>query len=318
MSSQQLYGQPTPAPVVRTYVAESYEAAIRDFEADAQVMAQHGYQPTSQQWVPDDAGRGCFWLVVVVVLFVTIIGILFLPFVMGDRKKGTLTVTYTYVASVAPPPREAEATKVEPIVTPAPTAPEPRPAASSDRPTKVCPDCAESILEAARLCRFCRHEFWPEGAPPPTSAAIDEPEATTVVPADTPPTSEAMMGRDEMVPAQEPQPELQPPLAEPQALPPEPQPAPAWERSEPQPRSEPQAPQPPAPPADGPPAPPPYAPQQPPYTPQQPTYPPPPPTWQPPAQGQPPRSQPPGQAPQPQGQGPWVPPPPRPPDRPRS
>ena len=34
MSSQQ------HAPVVRTYVAQSYEAAMRDFEADARVMAE--------------------------------------------------------------------------------------------------------------------------------------------------------------------------------------------------------------------------------------------------------------------------------------
>ena len=28
-------------------------------------------------------------------------------------------------------------------------------------PTKVCPDCAESVLDAARICRFCRYEFRP-------------------------------------------------------------------------------------------------------------------------------------------------------------
>ena len=44
------------------------------------------------------------------------------------------------------------------------------------RPTKTCPDCAETVLEAARICRFCRYEFWPAGAPPlaPSSVAPGE------------------------------------------------------------------------------------------------------------------------------------------------
>lgn len=293
------------APVVRTYVAESYEAAIRDFQADAEVMAQHGYQPTSQQWVADDAGRGCFWLVIIVILFVTIIGIIFLPFVMKDRKKGTLTVTYTYVAATSPVQQEVRTAAAQPVAAPAPPSPAPpiaaprsaskAPDSASELPTKVCPDCAETILEAARICRFCRHEFWPEGAPPPASAPIEDPEAAAQGPADIPAAPGAMMGREELVLAQEPQPESQP--------------APPWEPSPPQPGSEEQAPQPPAPPPSG--SPPPYAPQQPPYAPSQPTYPPPPPTWQ-----APPQRQPPGQAPPPQGPGPWHPPPPlRPPDR---
>jgi hypothetical protein len=27
--------------------------------------------------------------------------------------------------------------------------------------TKICPDCAETVLAAARICRFCKHEFQP-------------------------------------------------------------------------------------------------------------------------------------------------------------
>jgi Uncharacterised protein family UPF0547 len=30
--------------------------------------------------------------------------------------------------------------------------------------TKVCPECAEEVKWAARVCRFCRHEFGPPGA----------------------------------------------------------------------------------------------------------------------------------------------------------
>ena len=31
----------------------------------------------------------------------------------------------------------------------------------SERRTKTCPDCAETVLEAARVCKHCGHEFGP-------------------------------------------------------------------------------------------------------------------------------------------------------------
>jgi hypothetical protein len=46
------------------------------------------------------------------------------------RPNGVLTVTYRRQATVA------EASE-----------------------TKVCPDCAEEVKAAARICRFCRHKF---------------------------------------------------------------------------------------------------------------------------------------------------------------
>lgn len=37
---------------------------------------------------------------------------------------------------------------------------------ASDSDTKVCPACAESVKLSARICRYSRHEFWPEGEDP--------------------------------------------------------------------------------------------------------------------------------------------------------
>lgn len=38
--------------------------------------------------------------------------------------------------------------------------------APMDIATKHCPDCGESIRANARICRFCRFEFWPADAGP--------------------------------------------------------------------------------------------------------------------------------------------------------
>jgi hypothetical protein len=36
--------------------------------------------------------------------------------------------------------------------------------------TKQCPDCAERVRAEARICRFCRHEFWPDTGDPNAAA----------------------------------------------------------------------------------------------------------------------------------------------------
>lgn len=56
-----------------------------------------------------------------------------------------------------------------------------RPARSNSDPTprqpsptmKTCPDCAEQVQAAARICRFCRHEF--SEAPPTITVAPPQP-----------------------------------------------------------------------------------------------------------------------------------------------
>jgi hypothetical protein len=74
------------------------------------------------------------------------------------------------------------------------------------RSTKVCPDCAETVLAAARICRFCRHEF----------------EHAAVLSSETPPVR-ANDDTDVLVPARVPEP-APPQLPEPQVLAPEPKP----------------------------------------------------------------------------------------------
>lgn len=49
-----------------------------------------------------------------------------------------------------------------------PSTPQPTPTQSGsmsgvgDPQLKRCPDCAELVLAGARICRFCRYEFWPD------------------------------------------------------------------------------------------------------------------------------------------------------------
>ena len=85
---------------------ESYYGTQKDARAQFQdAAARHataGYQPTSQNWVEEGSSKGCLFFALIIILFITIIGILLLPFIFMGRKKGTLTVTYSLVVAYPP------------------------------------------------------------------------------------------------------------------------------------------------------------------------------------------------------------------------
>lgn len=118
--------------IIKTYTGKK-EVAASLFEADAKKMAQEGYYPVSQSFEPGTWGCGAF-LIAVLACFI-LVGILALIYMLIVKPAGTLTVTYEYRG-------EQPADDIAP---------------ESDE--KVCPQCAETVKAAAKICRYCRYEF---------------------------------------------------------------------------------------------------------------------------------------------------------------
>ena len=118
---------------VKTYKGKQADAAAA-FQVDAANMAAQGYLPTSQSWAPGSYGCGSF--IVAGLLCFLLIGLFVFIYMLIVKPDGTLTVTYTQSASAAAPG-----------------------ATLPDLDTKTCPQCAERIKAAAKVCRFCGHSF---------------------------------------------------------------------------------------------------------------------------------------------------------------
>lgn len=113
--------------IIRTYTG-SQDSATAQFQSDSAKMAAQGYFPTSQSWAPGSYGCGSF--ILALLLCVIVIGVLVFIYMLLVKPAGTLTVTYER--------REQEIQKTD---------------------EKTCPKCAEQVKYAAKICRFCGHDF---------------------------------------------------------------------------------------------------------------------------------------------------------------
>jgi len=127
--------------IVKTYSGKSLKVATAAYQADAARMAASGYAPTSQIWSPGEYGCGSF--IGALLLCFLLVGIFVFFYMLIVKPDGTLTVTYELRA--IPETSVADGLPIEV-----------GPPAANRRP---CPYCAELILPAARVCRFCAREL---------------------------------------------------------------------------------------------------------------------------------------------------------------
>lgn len=113
--------------IIRTYTG-SQDSATAQFQTDSAKMAAQGYFPTSQSWAPGSYGCGSF--ILALLLCVIVVGVLVFIYMLLVKPAGTLTVTY-------------ERQVKEILIT----------------EEKTCPKCAEQVKYAAKICRYCGHDF---------------------------------------------------------------------------------------------------------------------------------------------------------------
>ena len=109
--------------ITRSYIGNEYKA-MGLYQKDATSLAVEGYFPISQIYTPGKWSLGDF--IVALILCFIIIGFLAFLYMIIVKPNGTLTVTFEL--------REAQ---------------------------KACPRCAEMVMLAALVCRFCGYEFPP-------------------------------------------------------------------------------------------------------------------------------------------------------------
>lgn len=118
--------------IVKTYTGNQANA-MAWFKRDAENMAKKGYHPASQVWTPGAYGAGSF--ILAVLLCVVLIGVLVFVYMLLVKPNGTLAVTYLL-----------QAPQAKEIAVPL-----------ADE--KTCPQCAEQVKRAAKICRYCGHAF---------------------------------------------------------------------------------------------------------------------------------------------------------------
>lgn len=118
-------------PIIKQWEGDQM-AALALYQADANLMAEQGYFPVSQEWRPSPRVFRCVIGIILIPVGIGIVMLLTLLFTKNPR--GSWIVKYAY--------RE----KTQPVEV-----------ATAGR--KTCPRCAEEVKDAASICRFCKYEF---------------------------------------------------------------------------------------------------------------------------------------------------------------
>lgn len=111
----------------------SPDASYRRFNKAAKRLSREGWTPVSERY--EHGSWGIFAFLIALLLCLILIGILVFIYmiIVKPTGKGTLYVTYERTVEIDEDEDEDE--------------------------LKTCPECAESVKEAARICRYCRYEF---------------------------------------------------------------------------------------------------------------------------------------------------------------
>jgi len=116
--------------IVKTYNGNQ-ATANELYQKDALKMADQGYVPISQSWAPGAYGCGSF--IIAFLLCFILIGFIIFFYMLFVKPNGALSVTYEL---------RKDNSKI-----------------LSASEEKTCPRCAEQVKLAAKVCRFCGHNF---------------------------------------------------------------------------------------------------------------------------------------------------------------